>query len=97
MAKSKVPVGFLTKRVFSSDEGAAILRRPDTLFVPVFGVVVPIPALPFESTKNADVLPIRKLMDPSNWLDPFLAMLLIAYAWLALLNPWNCASMPFWS
>ena len=29
--------------------------------------------------------------------DGYLAMLLIAYAWLALLNPWNCASMPFWS
>ena len=38
-------------------------------------------------TKNFGALPIMKLIDPLNWLEPFLAMLLMRYSWVELLKP----------
>src|SRR4029079_12310335 len=49
------------------------------------GAVVPMPTLTGD-TKNFDVLPIMKLIEPLKKPEPW-AMLLMRYSWVPLLNP----------
>jgi hypothetical protein len=74
----------LVIHMFAGPPGTALLTSRSAE-----GEVVPIPTLPLEATRNREALPVMKLIDPSNWLAPFLAMLLIRYSWVTLLKPWN--------